>query len=407
VLLSPARSAPTAPAENAGAHGRRSTDGPDRADLGELVATVPGLREELQRRSRASALLIVSFATVMLPAWSGFDAVLEPGFVVRGASIRLLCAVPMLAALWLLWRTRAGLRHPELGTLVVLTLVQLDIAWMATQVVHVESYVMGLSLALYGSGCILSARPRWTGALVAVTWIALAGAAVLPAQPMSAQTLTTAICYLGTASVIAMAAHVLRQRVAVRELVGRVRLEKEQQRTHDLLFRLDRLSHEDALTELANRRRWDAELSGACSEARAHGTGVAVVLIDVDHFKQVNDRHGHAGGDELLRALSAMLRSAVRGADLVARLGGDELAVLLPGADLARAVALAELLRAQACTLRPHGFSPGEVTLSLGVAAARGERAYPLELVSSADAQLYRAKVTRNCVGAPAVPAAG
>ncbi|MGY1617847.1 GGDEF domain-containing protein [Geodermatophilus sp. SYSU D00691] len=65
-----------------------------------------------------------------------------------------------------------------------------------------------------------------------------------------------------------------------------------------LLARLDRLSHEDPLTGLANRRRWDAELSPVCAEARAEATDVAVVLLDLNHFKQVNDRYGHAGGDQ-------------------------------------------------------------------------------------------------------------
>jgi diguanylate cyclase (GGDEF)-like protein len=104
--------------------------------------------------------------------------------------------------------------------------------------------------------------------------------------------------------------------------------------------------------------------------------------------------------------VAQLLKDGVRGGDLVARLGGDELAVLLPGADLRRAVELAESLRADALELQPPGFGPGELTLSLGVCVAAGERAYPLELMSCADSQLYRAKITRNCVGAPAAEAA-
>ena len=84
-----------------------------------------------------------------------------------------------------------------------------------------------------------------------------------------------------------------------------------------------------------------------------------------------------------------------------ARLGGDELAVLMPGADLDRACELAESMRAEAGELRPEGFAAGEISLSLGVATATGSRAYPLELMARADEQLYRAKITRNAVGAP------
>jgi diguanylate cyclase (GGDEF)-like protein len=172
-----------------------------------------------------------------------------------------------------------------------------------------------------------------------------------------------------------------------------------------LLTRLERLSHEDPLTGLANRRRWDAELAGVCSDARRHGYVVGVVLLDVDHFKRINDRHGHAGGDEALRHVAALLARRVRADDLVARLGGDEFAVLLPGSDLDRAVELAERLRREAAELVLEGFEPGEINLSLGVASASDGEAYPLELMSRADEQLYRAKTTRNAVGAPhAVP---
>jgi PleD family two-component response regulator len=154
-----------------------------------------------------------------------------------------------------------------------------------------------------------------------------------------------------------------------------VRLEREQQRTSVLLAQLERLSHEDPLTGLANRRRWDAELGSVCAAARQSGSVVAVVLPDIDHFKEINDRHGHPGGDEF--------------------------AVLLPDADLDRAIELAERLRAEAAGLAPAGFGSDEVSLSLGVASAGGPAAYPLELMSPADQQLYRAKITRNAVGAP------
>jgi len=374
---------------------------PERATLAQLLGAAPRLHEELRERGRGSALLITVFATLVLPAWTGFDAVLEPDLVGRFAGSRLLCTLPMLAALWLLWRRPIGRRRPQLITVAVLAVVQIDIAWMATQVSHVESYALGLSLALYGSGCLLAGSPRWTAALVGLTWLALGGAAVVDHGGLTAQTTTTVTAYLATASLIAVVAHVLRRRVTLRELRARVELEREQERTRSLLSRLEKLSQEDPLTGLANRRRWDAELTSACSEARERGTSAAVVLLDVDHFKAVNDRHGHAGGDEALRQVARLLADGVRGGDLVARLGGDELAVLMPGADLSRAVELAESLRTGVLGLQPPGFAPGELTVSLGVCVASAGRAYPLEMMSCADAQLYRAKITRNCVGAP------
>jgi diguanylate cyclase (GGDEF)-like protein len=275
---------------------------------------------------------------------------------------------------------------------------------MITQVDTVEPYVLGLSVALYGSGCVLAASPRWTAGLVLATWLALGGAVLLAPTALTVRALAIAGFYLATASLVALVAHVHRHRLTAREREVRDRLEREQRRTAVLLAKLERLSEEDPLTGLANRRRWDAELATACAEARRRGTSVAVILLDLDHFKQVNDRHGHAGGDGALTQVAGLLSGRVRRDDLAARLGGDELAVLLPGSSLGRAVELAERLRREAGGLRLPGFGPGELTLSLGVAAASGAGAYPMELMSQADGQLYRAKITRNAVGAPGTP---
>ena len=165
------------------------------------------------------------------------------------------------------------------------------------------------------------------------------------------------------------------------------------------------VSKQDPLTGLANRRRWDAGLGAACAGAARDGEPVSVVLIDVDHFKAVNDRSGHAAGDALLRALADLLRDRVRAGDLAARIGGDELAVLLPGASLERAVRLAEDLRQGAQQLWPEGFELPGVSVSLGVASSTGAEADADGLLAAADAQLYLAKLTRNAVRAPSLPA--
>jgi diguanylate cyclase (GGDEF)-like protein len=244
----------------------------------------------------------------------------------------------------------------------------------------------------------LVTRPLWTGVLVAVSWSALGVAVLTDPTSMRAEDLLAATIHLATASLIGVVAHHQRHRLTTRESAVRVRLEGEQECTRTLLVRLERLSHEDPLTGLANRRRWDAELVAACAAARAAGTSVAVLLVDVDRFKEVNDRHGHGGGDEALRLIADALTSRVRAGDVVARLGGDELAVLLPGTDLGRAVTLAEELRTAALELDPSGGGPGSLTLSLGVAVASGWDAVPERLTVDADAHLYRAKATRNAV---------
>jgi diguanylate cyclase (GGDEF)-like protein len=362
---------------------------------------VPGLGDEIAGRSRAAGLLVCWVAAVAVPAWTVVDRMVVPDLAVTFWVVRLLCDIPMVLAMVALWRLPIGRRRPEALTFAVLAVVQAEIAWMIPQTHGQAYYLLGFTLAIYGSGCILVARPRWTIALVGVTWAALGLAVLVFPGRLTLEDLAAVTVYLGTASAIAALSHVRRYALDNRELVTRVRLEREQQRTGVLLAQLQRLSHEDPLTGLANRRRWDAELLAACTEARQRTSVVGVVLLDVDHFKAINDRHGHPGGDEALRQVADLLSRRVRAGDLVARLGGDELAVLLPGSGLDRAVELAERLRREAAELMPPGFAAGEINLSLGVAAAEGDQAYPLELMSRADEQLYRAKITRNAVGAP------
>jgi diguanylate cyclase (GGDEF)-like protein len=339
-----------------------------------------------------------ALATVAVPAWSVLDLALEQDIAGEIIAVRLACIVPMLIAVWALWRLPLGRRQPELLACAVLATVQAEVAWMVPRVEHVEFYLLGFTLALFASGCLMVARPLWTGALVGVTWAAFGVAVLTAPTSMPVQDVLASGFYLATASGVGVLAHHQRYRLTTRESTARTALEQEQERTRALLARLDRLSHEDPLTGLANRRRWDAALADACAAARRTGTSLAVVLADVDHFKEVNDLHGHGGGDEALRLIAGALTARVRVGDVVARLGGDELAVLLPGTDLDRAAGLAEELRAAALELGLPGAGPGSLTLSLGVAVASGPDAVPERLTAEADAHLYRAKVTRNAV---------
>ena len=134
----------------------------------------------------------------------------------------------------------------------------------------------------------------------------------------------------------------------------------------------------DPLTGAANRRAWDETVAAATSR----GGPVFVVLLDIDHFKAYNDRHGHLGGDALLRAAVTAWRGELRATDLLARYGGEEFGVLLTGCDLADAAATADRLR---------GALPAGVTCSTGVAAHRPHET-PSQLVGRADAALYAAK---------------
>jgi diguanylate cyclase (GGDEF)-like protein len=156
------------------------------------------------------------------------------------------------------------------------------------------------------------------------------------------------------------------------------------------------LSYVDGLTGVANRRRFDEALEEACVMAGEQGEPVSLVLIDLDHFKMLNDSQGHQDGDEALRAVAALLaeRTETRGG-LAARFGGEEFAWLLPGVALDAAKSEAETFRRMVrdAAIRHDGLEGGVVTASLGVSSNVGMTAVtPLSLVAAADAALYRAK---------------
>jgi diguanylate cyclase (GGDEF)-like protein len=164
---------------------------------------------------------------------------------------------------------------------------------------------------------------------------------------------------------------------------------------------LSRIASVDALTGVGNRRSFDERLKVELERAREAGETVSLLLLDVDHFKRVNDRFGHAVGDELLASLGRMLGENTRACDLPFRYGGEEFAVIATDTHSAQAVYLGERLRS-AFSLRTRAATAcGPLTLSIGVAGTDqlDPRTDPHELIVGADAALYRAKASgRNCV---------
>lgn len=157
----------------------------------------------------------------------------------------------------------------------------------------------------------------------------------------------------------------------------------------------------DSLTGLYNRRCFDETGARELARAHRHGWPLSVLMLDVDHFKQFNDVHGHAAGDMVLRRLGHVLGEHFREEDVVCRYGGEEFVVLLPDCGAAAAFGRAEALRsaAQALVLAAPDSGGLTMTVSVGVAAAEGERMDLGTLVRQADQALYRAKANgRNQV---------
>lgn len=191
----------------------------------------------------------------------------------------------------------------------------------------------------------------------------------------------------------------LRLRVALAQANTELE-DKVQQRTQaleEVNHQLEVLSVTDALTRLANRRRFDAVWLDEWQRALRQATPLAVIMLDVDHFKAYNDHYGHQQGDECLRRVGEVLLTTLRRAgELVARYGGEEFVVVLPGTSVIHAMAVAESIRANiqaAGIAHAHSGVAAVVTVSLGVAVGIPTQGDARDaLVHAADAALYRAK---------------
>jgi len=160
-----------------------------------------------------------------------------------------------------------------------------------------------------------------------------------------------------------------------------------------VLAQADEVSHTDALTFIPNRKSIVGDLQREVMFADRYGTPLAISLVDIDHFKAINDTYGHVAGDEVLRKLAMELRGRIRHPDVIGRYGGEEFLVVLPHSTSKAAAEQAERLRKhiQGLTIQSNDFEI-QLTISLGIAQYKPHHEDWQEFLSRADAALYRAK---------------
>jgi diguanylate cyclase (GGDEF)-like protein len=253
------------------------------------------------------------------------------------------------------------------------------------------AYALGYTLVIMGAGTI----PSWTWTWSVGTITALMGLAALGFSrgEVDRQNMLAAACFVVTASAISITASLFKTHVLRRDFEMRAKLEsmtKELTRANEELLRL---SSTDPLTGLLNRRSLMERLELETARALRYQRALSVLVLDIDHFKRINDTLGHEAGDEALVLLATIVRSSVRGSDIAARLGGEEFVVVAPETAIEGAQVLAERLRAE-IQLR------ASYTVSIGVASTESTEARTARaLLAAADCALYRAKgAGRNCV---------
>jgi two-component system cell cycle response regulator len=174
-----------------------------------------------------------------------------------------------------------------------------------------------------------------------------------------------------------------------------IRKKRYTERLRDNVQQSIEMAITDPLTSLYNRRYMESHLSALVDQAASRGKPLTALVLDIDHFKSVNDTHGHDAGDDVLREFATRVRKSIRGIDLACRLGGEEFVIIMPETDMGVATIVAERLRRRiASEAFPihQGAKALEVTISIGIAALDAADDNAASILKRADQALYRAK---------------
>ena len=329
------------------------------------------------------------------------DWLLVPDMFWRAVVIHLGLVTPwMLAAAWLISRRpRRSMRESIAASIPLVIILQILYVFASTASKDAAHYQYVVIPTLLYTNISLH-RLAFPFALRVTAIIALGHAAVILAVGhLSAPIVVMILVQLAACAYITLVANYQMERDLRKAYLYSLR----DRLRHALA---DAASRRDALTGLANRHHMDAELNRLWHSPHDQVSPVSIVLVDVDHFKSLNDRYGHAAGDLCLKRLAAIVMAELRGTgDIAVRFGGEEFLLLLPQMQLADAIRVADRIRRaiEATAIPNEGTGPGKiVTASFGIASSCVLDLSAEELLAAADSALYAAKRTgRNRVWPP------
>ncbi|TSE38064.1 putative diguanylate cyclase YdaM [Tepidimonas fonticaldi] len=352
------------------------------------------VRRNLQVLSLAAWVLVALNAVhIAVFGLLTFDEPVRDGWARQIATAHGAMAVVMALTGWLARRLHARPVLPIVGRILPLAVSAVVLAWAIVLTVMdqaVSSSVNPYVNAAVGVAIVLLLRPSTMVGLMGMAWVALAW--VLGGTTDDPAVLATNRMNAASATALAILVSILFWRHYARtELLQRALAESNRQ-LEAQRAELEALATRDPLTGLLNRREFVRQAEHELARARRLGAPLTLIMLDLDHFKAINDRHGHAVGDEVLRQTARYMAGSTRQTDRVARFGGEEFVLLLPDTSAEQAWHLADKLReglARVCI--PTLGVP--VTASLGVASVLGTESVTLEAVlHRADQAMYEAK---------------
>lgn len=361
-----------------------------------------------QRRMR----LLLALGIMLYAAYGLYDYLVIRDQYPAAWLIRYAAGLPVgLLALGLTWLARND-RQMQWLYFGVLFYGGLSYTWImqATDSQYPVVYADPVLIILFISYTVIGLRfvyASLTGVAISLCFLW----ALLEQHSMAPEVVRGQIITFAAMNAVGMVAAFLVERRIRDDFLRAELLRERTQALAQANLRLNELSRTDELTRLANRRLFNEAYAYEWARCARHGEPLSLMLLDIDHFKRLNDKEGHAYGDEVLREIAPILQAfARRTGDLAARLGGEEFVIMLPGCDLDDAMERAEALRDSIERLEiPHPDSPlsRHVTVSIGLATTQPRGREPLATcLAAANRFMYEAKQAgRNCVrGGPWSP---